>query len=96
MQSWLTLLSWVQGPAKSMRRIVKGMKGLVGKALWQLAKRGVEGLAQALEPALPGLRRLGSRQKSKKERAKGTFQRLEELSQQRTAAPPTEQATTAP
>jgi hypothetical protein len=95
-QSWLTLLSWVQGPAKSMRRIVKGMKSLVGKALWQLANKGAEGFVQALRPALPGLRRLGARQKSKKEKGKGTFQRLEDLKQQRTDPQPAELASNAP
>jgi hypothetical protein len=84
-QSWLTLLSWVQGPAKSMRRIMKGMKGLVAKAMWQLARTGAAGLVATLAVALPGLRRLGTLQKSKKEKGKGTFQRLEDLRRQRSA-----------
>jgi hypothetical protein len=95
-QSWLTLLSWVEGPAKSMRRLVKGMKGLVSKALWRLATAGAEGLVEALRRAVPGLRRLGARQKGKKDQGKGTFQRLEELRQQRTLGPLNEKDSKAP
>jgi hypothetical protein len=76
-QTWLSLLSWSEGPVKSVRRVIKGLKDLVAKALERLVEDGVAGLIKCLRRALPGLRRLGRLPRRKK--GKGTYQTLEDL-----------------
>lgn len=76
-QSWLALGGWADGPAKSVRRVLKAMKDVVAKALERLVEDGAAGLVEALERARPGLRRLGRLPRRRK--GKGTFQTLEEL-----------------
>lgn len=76
-QSWLSLLGWSEGPVKSVRRVLKGLKDVVAKALERLVEDGVAGLVKCLDRALPGLRRLGKLPRRRK--GKGTYQSLEEL-----------------
>jgi len=76
-QSWLSLQAWSEGPAKSVRRLLKGMKDVAAKALERLVEDGPAGLIKTLSEALPGLRRLGKLPRRRK--GKGTFQTLEDL-----------------
>jgi Transposase DDE domain len=76
-QTWVSLLSWTEGPIKSVRRVLKGLKDVVVKALERLVEDGVAGLVACLRRALPGLRRLGRLPRRRK--AKGTYQTLEDL-----------------
>lgn len=76
-QSWLTLQVWAEGPAKSLRRLLKGMAAVLGKALWRLARAGAAALVEEMELARPGLLRLGRLHRRRKR--PGTFQRLEAL-----------------
>jgi Transposase DDE domain len=78
-QTWLGLLGWAEGPVKSVRRLLKGCKDVVVKALERLVEDGASGLVKCLGRTLPGLRRLGRLPRRRK--GKGTYQILEELAQ---------------